>query len=174
MKISKKKNIKKIKFSHNKHIFWIIIALFLLLIALLITINIRQKEIITNFEECIAAGNPAMESYPRQCRDPISDRTFVEVIDNQIIGGDTDEHDCLIATGHSWNETKQKCVREWEEINKYYCTEEDRVSEMCTFLYDPVCANAYEIDVEPETKSNGCVACQDETVEYYIKGECFK
>ncbi len=23
---------------------------------------------ITNFEECIAAGNPAMESYPRQCR----------------------------------------------------------------------------------------------------------
>lgn len=31
---------------------------------------------INNFEECIAAGNPAMESYPRQCR--ANDQTFVE------------------------------------------------------------------------------------------------
>ena len=31
---------------------------------------------ITNFEECIAAGNPAMESYPRQCR--ADGQTFVE------------------------------------------------------------------------------------------------
>ena len=42
---------------------------------------IPTAEKITNFEECIAAGNPAMESYPRQCRDPISDRTFVEAIE---------------------------------------------------------------------------------------------
>lgn len=33
---------------------------------------------ITNFEECIAAGNPAMESYPRQCR--ADGKTFVEKI----------------------------------------------------------------------------------------------
>ncbi|MAF79909.1 hypothetical protein CL629_02390 [bacterium] len=33
---------------------------------------------ITNFEDCIAAGNPAMESYPRQCR--AGDQTFVEDI----------------------------------------------------------------------------------------------
>ena len=31
------------------------------------------------------------------------------------IGGDTDEHGCLIAAGYSWCEAKQKCVREWEE-----------------------------------------------------------
>lgn len=43
---------------------------------------------ITNFEECMAAGNPAMESYPRQCRDPLSGQTFVEVIeDNSILTG---------------------------------------------------------------------------------------
>lgn len=24
--------------------------------------------VVTNFEECVAAGNPVMESYPRQCR----------------------------------------------------------------------------------------------------------
>ena len=34
---------------------------------------------INNFEECIAAGNPAMESYPRQCRTE-DDKHFVEVI----------------------------------------------------------------------------------------------
>ena len=30
---------------------------------------------ITNFEECAAAGNPIMESYPEQCR--AGDKTFV-------------------------------------------------------------------------------------------------
>ncbi len=35
---------------------------------------------INNFEECIAAGNPAMESYPRQCR-TVDGQHFVEIID---------------------------------------------------------------------------------------------
>jgi len=43
-------------------------------------IDYSYDDKITNFEECIAAGNPAMESYPRQCRDPISDRTFTEEV----------------------------------------------------------------------------------------------
>jgi len=33
----------------------------------------------TNFEECVAAGNAVMESYPRQCRS--NDVTFVEEIE---------------------------------------------------------------------------------------------
>lgn len=59
------------------------------------------KQEITSFEECIAAGNPAMESHPRKCRDPISDKTFTEDIcpegyslDVDIVGctkGDLDE-----------------------------------------------------------------------------------
>ena len=36
---------------------------------------------ITNFEECAAAGNPVMESYPRQCR-TVDGRLFVEDIEN--------------------------------------------------------------------------------------------
>jgi putative hemolysin len=36
-----------------------------------------------------------------------------------IIGGETDEHGCLIAAGYSWCEAKQKCLRTWEEN----CTE---------------------------------------------------
>jgi len=35
--------------------------------------------VVNNFEECIAAGNPAMESYPRQCRH--EGVTYVEEID---------------------------------------------------------------------------------------------
>ena len=34
---------------------------------------------INNFEQCVAAGNPVMESYPRQCR--ANDQTFVEQIE---------------------------------------------------------------------------------------------
>ncbi|OQA93743.1 MAG: hypothetical protein BWY24_00346 [Microgenomates group bacterium ADurb.Bin219] len=33
----------------------------------------------------------------------------------KLIGGDKDEHGCLIAAGYSWCEVKQKCLRIWEE-----------------------------------------------------------
>jgi putative hemolysin len=33
----------------------------------------------------------------------------------QIIGGDKDEHGCLIAAGYSWCDAKQKCIRPFEE-----------------------------------------------------------
>jgi hypothetical protein len=38
---------------------------------------------ISSFEECVAAGNPVMESHPRQCRDPVSGETFIEEIEYQ-------------------------------------------------------------------------------------------
>lgn len=41
----------------------------------------KQKKI-TNFFECLDAGNPAMESYPRQCRS--GDKTFTENIGNEL------------------------------------------------------------------------------------------
>jgi hypothetical protein len=34
---------------------------------------------------------------------------------NQLIGGQKDEHGCLIPAGYSWCQTKQKCLRIWEE-----------------------------------------------------------
>lgn len=54
------------------------------------TINPEEYEVtfkifegnVTNFKECIASGNPAMESYPRQCR--AGDTTFVEDIGNGL------------------------------------------------------------------------------------------
>jgi len=38
---------------------------------------------INNFWDCLEAGNPAMESYPRQCRDD-QDNLFVEDIGNEL------------------------------------------------------------------------------------------
>jgi len=55
---------------------------------------------ITNFEECIQAGNPAMESYPRQCR--ANDKTFTEQIDQPV------EKDIL--------PTKKACTREYRPV----------------------------------------------------------
>lgn len=42
--------------------------------------------LVTNFEECVIAGNPVMESYPRQCRH--EGETFIEDIGNEL--GKTD------------------------------------------------------------------------------------
>ena len=33
----------------------------------------------------------------------------------QLIGGDKDEHGCIGSAGYTWCEPKQKCLREWEE-----------------------------------------------------------
>ena len=38
---------------------------------------------IESFEECAAAGNPVMESYPRQCRTE-DGKHFTEVIDTML------------------------------------------------------------------------------------------
>lgn len=40
-----------------------------------------EKEV-TNFSECLAAGNPIMESYPRQCR--AGGETFAEDVGNEL------------------------------------------------------------------------------------------
>ncbi len=39
-----------------------------------------SEEKVTNFEECVAAGNPVMESFPRQCRTK-DGRLFMEEVD---------------------------------------------------------------------------------------------
>ena len=59
-----------------------IIVFFLFIVVLLsgCTQDVAEepKKEITNFEECVAAGNPVMESYPRQCM--ADGQTFTETI----------------------------------------------------------------------------------------------
>lgn len=42
-----------------------------------------QTQEISSFDDCAAAGNPVMESYPMQCRTP-DGRTFVQDIGNEL------------------------------------------------------------------------------------------
>lgn len=54
-------------------------------------------------EQWVKHGNPALPVPKEGCG-------AVEPI-----GGQTDEHGCLIPGGYSWCEVKQKCLRTWEE-----------------------------------------------------------
>lgn len=96
----------------------LLIVLGLLVVFFLVTPKIKENRErsnqfnVTNFEECVAAGNPVMESYPRQCRH--GKNSFTEEI-GQIVGGDKDEHGCIGSAGYSWCEPKNKCLRVWEE-----------------------------------------------------------
>lgn len=58
-----------------------IIGLLALVVVIALVIFVTPEPEITNFEQCVAAGNPVMESYPRQCR--AGDTTFVEPIPPQ-------------------------------------------------------------------------------------------
>ena len=52
--------------------------------------DVQKPMAVTNFEECAAAGNPIMESYPRQCRH--GDQLFVEEIDTPIMNPEDQEY----------------------------------------------------------------------------------
>ncbi|MFH1325798.1 MAG: hypothetical protein ABIH49_03480 [archaeon] len=67
---------------------------------------------------------------------------------NKIIGGEKDENGCLISTGYSWNETIQRCVRNWELEKRYYINEELEFCSRIQFL----CAE----NTEPFYDSTGC------------------
>ena len=53
----------------------LIIFIILLILGILLAIVISNEKV-DNFKECVKAGNPVMESYPRQCVD--NGNTFVE------------------------------------------------------------------------------------------------
>ena len=64
----------------------VIVAIIFLLILYLVVDVFRQKAAvgqINSFEDCVRAGNPVMESYPRQCRAE-DGRLFVEEIDDPV------------------------------------------------------------------------------------------
>lgn len=66
-----------------------IITVIILFIGLGATWKLTQKEpsfIVTNFEECVKAGNPILESYPRQCRH--GGKKYTENIGNELSKAD--------------------------------------------------------------------------------------
>ncbi len=82
---------------------------------------------IDSFEECIAAGNPAMESFPRQCI--ANGQTFTEILDLQ--------EQCEINYG-TWREEFQECENIQEDL--------------CDFLGGEFDGCAYACRHEPEVE----------------------
>ena len=85
--------------------------------------SLQQSPEINNFEQCLAAGNPAMESHPRQCR-TVNGEHFVEEIDKDSMAptpeimGKRSPVDVPDAT----NENDMLCQTHWniettEELN---------------------------------------------------------
>ena len=60
----------------------VVVAVLLVVFALWWRMGTQPHTPSTTFEECVAAGNPVMESYPRRCRD--GENTFVENIGNEL------------------------------------------------------------------------------------------
>ncbi len=67
---------------NKKIIILLVVILFGPLVWFIFNNKDKEEVVVTNFEECVEAGNPVMESYPRQCRH--GDEKFVEDIGNKL------------------------------------------------------------------------------------------
>ena len=94
-----------------------------LLSSLFIVACSTEEEItveVSNFDECVAAGYPVMESYPRQCRDSIGDIYEEETFDVEPVVEERDEHGCLISEDYKWCPSQERCVLTWDELCEEY------------------------------------------------------
>jgi len=84
--VNKDKWKKKQELSKKDKIWKVSLIGGLLILVLIIGVFVYQKKNqtlqVTNFHECVDAGNAVMESYPRQCRH--GGETFVENIGNEL------------------------------------------------------------------------------------------
>lgn len=142
----------------------------LIIAALLLLAACAPTDTITNFEECVAAGNSIMESYPRQCE--ADGQTFVEEIDEPAdltacpeerpevctrefqpvcADGKTYGNDCTACANTSVQGYTEGACDAVEERPPLPMPDTNRTSpeftqcpaerpEACTMQYDPVCA----------------------------------
>ena len=110
--------------------------IFLLLIPALILFI--SCEPITSFNECVEAGNPVMESYPRKCT--ANGQTFIEVIKK------SEFHRCTTE--------QQACTKEYQPV----CALVDNGIRCITIP----CQSTDAIDY-----ANACTACADKALGYY-------
>jgi len=70
------------KKNKNRNLIYPFVGIIVILLIVIITNFSKKDLVVNNFEECVAAGNKVMESYPRQCR--YKDQVFTEDIGNEI------------------------------------------------------------------------------------------
>ena len=100
------------------------------------------ESMVESFEECVAAGNPIMESYPRQCRTD-DGKSFVEKIEFSL----PSQSQCKKHGGEwlsEWNECEYVSEQQCLEMNGDYfecesACRHDSNAEICTTQCVPVC-----------------------------------
>ena len=96
-----------------KNISLILIISLIVLFSLAVLLFVKDKSIvINNFEDCVNAGYPLMESYPMRCKTP-DGRTFTDEI-------------CSISTGESLTLSEAKEIARFGE-----CGDEFKESYVC-------------------------------------------
>ncbi len=68
---------------------WVVILVFVLFSGIFYFLFLREEEqvVVSSFDECVEAGYPVMESYPRQCS--FDGKVFVEEV-SEYYGSSTD------------------------------------------------------------------------------------
>ncbi|MFZ5955655.1 MAG: hypothetical protein ACOYT4_04465 [Nanoarchaeota archaeon] len=90
------------------------VAILAAIIIVGVILSNKNQENITNYQECINAGYNVTEVHQNECTTPEGKKFTEPITSNETIGGQKDEHGCLIPAGYSWNSTLNACVREWE------------------------------------------------------------
>ena len=132
----------------------IFIAIF---IAILAAVGVfsgdsQEEVVVTNFDECVEAGNAVMESFPRQCAH--GGTTYVEDVEAPIPPVGTEEEGVVVTCDP--NNRPEACIKEY--IPVCGLVEVQCVTTPC----NPV----------PQTFGNGCSACATPNVISYTEGEC--
>jgi hypothetical protein len=110
-----------------KKAIFIIFLLFVIAISYILITSKENKEeidntnIISSFEECALAGNPIMESYPRQCID--GDNVFIEELENEAV--DEEENNEVLNEEENLDEENidENIYNEKEELLRDYLNE---------------------------------------------------
>lgn len=136
----------------------------IMIIGLLLVLSActNQQQTITNFEECVSAGNAVMESYPRQCS--ANGETYVEELPIPdeaklcpeprpsgatkeyvpVIGSDSEEYPnwrtaCMNEVVQWYIPLQMEEQAEETGLQAHQCSAEEQQAQACTLEYTPVC-----------------------------------
>lgn len=135
----------------------------MVIIGLMLVLSACTQQVeINNFEECVKAGNPVMESYPRQCSadgeifveelplpseatlcaDPRPTAATKEYV--PVTGSDGEEYPnwrtaCMNEAVQWYIPSMTDNQPEENNLQAHQCSEEEKQAQICTLEYAPVC-----------------------------------
>ncbi len=93
--------------------FLLIIVIIIIIAAVALRLTSSEDTWICEDGEWIEHGHPNADKPTTLC--PGAKVDLEKEPNEPVIGGDRDEHGCLVPAGYTWCEAKEKCLRVWEE-----------------------------------------------------------